>query len=291
MYTQLFGHYLLTNKIIDADELHAALTAVSRIKVKLGAIAIDSGYMTAEQVDEVHELQHTLDKRFGDIAVEKGFLNDEQVRELLSKQKNSNLILGQALIDFGFLTNKQFEDALANYKKSSSFVNAGSDEENMESEMIHILGIDSMPDSEFYASYMLLFVRNLIRFLGDDFSFAGVSRNATITMEYACIQEISGPCPAYIALGGGERGFVGIAARYAGENLTEPDDYTKACAGELLNLQNGLFAVNMSNDKNLELELRPQTAEEKLMLTVPENGIAVELNFSFGNVRIAVIRK
>ena len=291
MYTQLFGHYLLTNKIIDADELHAALTAVSRIKVKLGAIAIDSGYMSAEQVDEVHELQHTLDKRFGDIAVEKGFLTDDQVRELLSKQKNSNLILGQALIDFGFMSNKQFEDALTDYKKCSSFTGDSSDEKNMEAEMIHILGIDTMEDSGFYASYVLLFVRNLIRFLGDDFSIGSVTRNATISMEYAGIQEITGPQSAYVALGGDERGFIGVAARYAGENLMEADDYTKACAGELLNLQNGLFAVNMSNDSNTELELLPQYSEEKLMVTVPENGIAVNLNFSFGNVKLVVIKK
>ncbi len=291
MYTQLFGHYLLTNNIIDADELHAALTAVSRIKVKLGAIAIDSGYMSAEQVDEVHELQHTHDRRFGDIAVEKGFMTEAQVRELLSKQRNSNLILGQALIDFGFLSNKQFEEALADYKKSSTFTTSGSDEENMEAEMIHILGINSMEDSDFYASYVLLFVRNLIRFLGDDFSLGAVMRNVTVSMEYASIQEISGQQSAYIALGGDERGFIGIAARYAGENLMDPDDYTKACAGELLNLQNGLFAVNMSNDKNIELELLPQTSDEKLMVTVPENGIALNLNFSFGNIKLVVIKK
>ena len=83
MYTQLFGHYLLNNGIVSADELHAALTAMMRIKAKLGAAAIDSGLMTAEQVDEIHELQHSVDKRFGDLAVEKGYLSQDQVRNLL----------------------------------------------------------------------------------------------------------------------------------------------------------------------------------------------------------------
>lgn len=291
MYTQLFGHFMLNNGIIDADELHAALTAMSRIKAKLGACAIDAGYMTAAQVDEIHELQHSVDKRFGDLAVEKGYLTDAQVRELLSKQKNANLVLGQALIDFGFITNQQFEDAMNDYKRRASLINGESEEERMQNEMVQILGIDSMPDSEFYAEYILLFIRNLIRFLGDDFSFAGVSRGTTISMNYASSQEISGPINAHVVLGGTELGFIGIAARYAGENLTEIDDYTKACVGELLNLQNGLFAVNTSNKRSVELQLSPQTSQEQLMMNIPENGIAVTLSFSFGDIKIAVIKE
>lgn len=290
MYTQLFGHYLLNKGIIDADELHAALTAMTRIKPKLGAVAIDAGYMSAKQVEEVHQAQHTADMRFGAIAVEKGFLTEEQMLELLAKQKNSNLVLGQALIDFGFLDHKQFEKALQDYKKSSSYTDETEDE-SMEHEMLNVLGIDNMPDSEFFGNYILLFIRNLIRFLGDDFSLAGVSRNVTISMNYACCQDITGPIKAKVALGGTERGFIGIAARYAGENLTETDGYTKACVGELLNLQNGLFAVNMSNQKNIELELSPQVSEEKMMLNIPENGIAVNLSFSFGDIKIAIIKE
>ena len=83
MYTQLFGHYLLNNGIINSDELHAALTALTRIKVKLGAAAIDAGYMTAAQVEEVHELQHTMDKRFGDIAVGRDILPKNRCRLFL----------------------------------------------------------------------------------------------------------------------------------------------------------------------------------------------------------------
>ena len=291
MYTQLFGHYLLNNGIIDADELHAALTAMTRIKAKLGAAAIDAGYMTAEQVEEVHEAQHIADKRFGDIAVEKGFLTEEQVRLLLSRQKNANLVLGQALIDFGFITNKQFEEALNDYKKRFSLIAGESEEERLENEMIEVLGINNMTDRDFYAEYALLFIRNLIRFLGDDFSLAGVSRNTTISMNYGCSQDVKGDISFRVSLGGTERGFLGIAARYAGENLTDVDGYTKACVGELLNLQNGLFAVNESNTRGIELDLSPQESEDNLMMNIPENGIAVTLSFSFGDIKIAVVKQ
>jgi len=290
MYTQLFGHYLLNKGIIDTDELHAALTAMTRIKAKLGAVAIDAGYMTAEQVEDVHEAQHTADKRFGAIATGKGYLTEEQVLDLLARQKNSNIVLGQALIDFGFITHKQFEEALNDYKKSASFTD-GSEDENLEREMISVLGIDKMKDGQFYADYILLFIRNLIRFLGDDFSLGEVQRGVTVSMNYCCTQEIHGDISATAAIGGTENGFIGIAARYAGEDLVETDGYTKACVGELLNLQNGLFAVNMSNEEGIDLELDPQVSEEKAMINVPSDGIAINLSFSFGDIKLVFIKK
>ena len=289
MYTQLFGHYLLNKGIVDADELHAALTAMTRIKAKLGAIAIDAGYMTAAQVEEVHQAQHTADKRFGEIAVEMGFLTDEQVVDLLSRQKNSNLILGQALIDFGFMTHGQFEEALNDYKSASS-VNGDMTDADMEKGILGILGIDNTKENGFYPDYILLFIRNLIRFIGDDFSLGEVQRGVTVSMNYASKQEITGDLKATVAIGGTESGFIGIAARYAGESLNETDAYTKACVGELLNLQNGLFAVNMSNDHGIELDLMPQTSEEKALINIPENAIAINLSFSFGDIKIAVVK-
>lgn len=290
MYTQLFGHYLLNKGIVDTDELHAALTAMTRIKAKLGAVAIDAGYMTAAQVEAVHETQHTVDKRFGTIAVEKGFLTEDQVVDLLARQKDSNLVLGQALIDFGFMTHKQFEDALNDYKLSFS-VGDGTADAEMEKEMLSVLGIDKMKDSDFYSEYILLFIRNIIRFLGDDFSIGQVQRGVTISMNYACTQDITGAIKASVSIGGTESGFIGIAARYAGEDLNETDAYTKACVGELLNLQNGLFAVNMSNERSLELDLTPQTSSEKALINIPETGIALNLSFSFGDIKIAVVKQ
>ncbi|MBE6901294.1 MAG: hypothetical protein E7478_02360, partial [Ruminococcaceae bacterium] len=65
MFTQLFGHFLLNNNIITAEQLRAALEVKNNTHAKLGAMAIDAGYMTANQVDMVHEEQKRVDKRIG----------------------------------------------------------------------------------------------------------------------------------------------------------------------------------------------------------------------------------
>ena len=119
MFTQFFGNYLFNEKLVTKQQLIEALEMQKFARAKLGVLAINAGYMTGAQVDEVHAEQQRMDKRFGDIAVDKGYMTEEQVEELLKNQKQSHLVIGQALVDKGYLTNEQFADALAKYKENN----------------------------------------------------------------------------------------------------------------------------------------------------------------------------
>ena len=287
MFTQLFGHYLLNNHIITAEQLRKALEAKNNTRAKLGALAIDAGYMTAEQVDRVHAEQRRVDKRIGDISVEMGFLTPEQVDELLSKQKTANIVIGQALIDLGYMTNQQFADALAEYKKSASFSDGNETDEELEKEIISVLGLDTLPDQKFYVDYILLLIRNCVRFVGDDFAFGNCVLGGKSHHKWLISQEIMGELAAYTGLGCDEKALTALASRYACEEITEPGEFAEACVGEFLNLQNGLFAVNQSNTVNVELNITPQTADRD----VDVEGVAVVLSFSFGDVSIVIRKK
>lgn len=292
MFTQLFGHYLLNKKLVSSEQLQKALEEKTKTKAKLGTLAIDAGYMTAEQVETVHEAQRRMDKRIGDIAVEMGFLTNEQVDQLLSKQKNSNLVLGQTLIDLGFMTNQQFEDALKEYKASASYDDESSENnESLAKDISDIFNLEGLKDKDFYIDYILLLIRNIIRFIGDDFAFAGCSTNTDIKCQCLCSQEITGAESAYTAIGCSRRPFCEIASRYANEKITEADEYAEACVGEFLNLQNGLFSVNISNTKNIELGLTPQSSCYDAEVNCDSNGIVITLAFSFGAVDFIISRK
>ncbi|MBQ7835187.1 MAG: chemotaxis protein CheX [Ruminiclostridium sp.] len=287
MFTQLFGHYLLNKKYITTEQLQKALEEKNNTRVKLGALAIDAGYMTAQQVEKVHEAQKRLDKRIGDIAVEMGFLTDEQVGELLSKQKTANIVIGQTLMDLGYMTNADFEKALAEYKASAGF--AGDDNDDMLAEnIIGAFGLEDLEDKNFYVDYLLLFARNIIRFIGDDFVFTGCTRNPEFRSDYLCSQDIKGKISAYTAIGCHMMAFYSFASRYAGEGV-DGDEFAEACVGEFLNLQNGLFAVNISNTEGIELDLTPQVSEKNVKLNI-DSGIKVTLAFSFGEVEVVICK-
>lgn len=303
MFTQLFGHYLLTNNIITAEQLRAALEAKSSTRVRLGAMAIDAGYMTAVQVEEVHEEQKHVDKRMGDIAVEMGFLTNDQVQELVSKQKTANIVLGQALIDLGYITNQQFEDALSSYKATAAFKGDESGDATFAEDLVSIFDLEDDPDKDFYIEYIMLLTRNAIRFIGDDFVLAGCTKNAVVKCAHLSSQDLVGQLGAYTAIGADAEAFTKLAARYAVDSSDEEDsdldefglfdqvdEFVEACVGEFLNLQNGLFAVNMSNSRNIELDLTPQECQTDASVGLA-NGLCVSLEFSFGRVDFIVYRK
>ena len=128
----------------------------------------------------------------------------------------------------------------------------------------------------------------MVRFIGDDFAFAGCVRNPETKNEYLCSQDIKGAINAYTAIGGDKNGFYALASRYAGEEITD-DEFAESCAGEFLNLQNGLFAVNVSNTKGAELDLTPQVSEKDVTLNM-DDGIQVSLAFSFGTLNIVICK-
>lgn len=287
MFTQLFGHYLLNKKYITTEQLRKALELKNETRVKLGALAIDAGYMTAQQVEKVHEEQKRLDKRIGDISVEMGFLTNEQVEELLSKQKTANIVIGQTLIDLGYITNADFEKALAEYKQTAGFSSEENDETLAEN-ITAVFGLHEIGDKDFYVDYLLLFVRNIVRFIGDDFVFTSCIKNPEFKSDYLCSQDINGNIAAYTAISCEKEPFYAIASRYAGETVAD-DEFAEACVGEFLNLQNGLYAVNISNSMNTELELTPQISEKNVTLNI-DDGIKISLAFSFGNIDVVICK-
>ncbi len=289
MFTQFFGGYLLNRQIVSAENLKKAIELKSSTRVKLGVLAINAGYMTAKQVDAVHKMQATVDKRIGDIAVEMGYLTPEQVTELLSTQKTGCLVLGQTLVDMGCLTNEEFEEALNSYKSEHHLDDEDFVAENAQKTGAVIGNFYDIDDKntangELISEYINILFKNLIRFIGDDFTPLPTSEiDESCT---AVCQKLGGGFDAMTSVIADDKAFVAFASRYAEEELTENDEYAKDVVSEFLNLSNGLFTVNVSNNIGKELTLAPQ--EVKTAADVVGSGarhiMKIPVEFSFGKV-------
>lgn len=288
MFTQFFGSYLLNNKIVTPQQLSSALEAKSATRVKLGVLAINAGFMTAEQVEQVHEKQMTVDKRMGDIAVEMRFITEEQVETLLSSQKTGALLIGQALVDSGSLTNQQFEKALNNYKNENKITDQDfTSSQNIKSEGV-ISDFYDIKDCDFIAYYINLLFKNIIRFIGDDFTPLKASEDESYFCPTFACQDICGAFSAFTAIGGTDDSVIAFASRFAKENLTANDAYTQSAVGEFMNLNNGLFTVNMSNNHNIELALEPQWVKKDITVhpsnKSTDNSFVLPISFTFGTI-------
>ncbi|MBE5939453.1 MAG: chemotaxis protein CheX [Lachnospiraceae bacterium] len=291
MFTQFFGNYLLNNQYVTAEQLIEGIHIKSKTRLKLGVLAIDAGYMTAAQVEEVHERQMLVDKRIGDIAVEMGYLTEAQVEELLGNQKKGYLLLGQALVDKGFMTNDQFEEAISNYKSKYKIDDSVSEEASdlKAAEMVKELCDFSYEDSKMYTDYVVLLLKNLVRFVGDDFApIKPVLEKATVKYK-SVSQKVKGSFSMDMAVAfDDENSMVEFANRYSDEMFTVDEmEYIEAAACDFINIHNGLFTVNVSSESNEELTLTPpEVFEGKTDIEV--EAIVFPIKFTFGEVKFII---
>ncbi|MFN0220264.1 hypothetical protein [Paenibacillus sp. KR2-11] len=275
MFAQFFGQYLLSQGLLTSTQLYGALTEQKNARPKLGVLAINHGWMSGAQVEEVHAEQMRKDKRFGEIAAELGYLREEQVQELLTSQKSEHLMLGQTLIDQGLMTYESFSEVLTAFKEAYSL----SDEQfssilqgSVETLVSAILLKDGTPAGEWLPGYVSLFAKNLIRFADSGVRLEMAIAPRPSVYEWVFYQEITAPGAAgagYTAIAGGEASMLKLASRFAQEEIAAPGELFEAAVGELLNLHNGIFLVNMS-DRGTELGMEPQQASR----SIPEDTLS-----------------
>ena len=291
MFMQLFGSYLLNNGIITGGQLNQALMKKGQISVKLGVLAINAGYMTAAQVEQVHQRQAQVDKRMGDIATEMGFLSAAQVEELLGAQSPAHLRLGQALVDLGFVTNAQFEKALSDYKRQyllSDTDFANEDVQKANAIISAFLCFSGVEHYEYCVDYISLLFKSITRFITDDF----VPLEPTCVKGTKCAlmvrQKINGIFSAHTGFECTPDTLLAFASRYAGEEITEQGEFADSVVGEFMNLHNGLFAVNASVARDVELSLEPQYMDKAVSLTKGTYCILLPISFTFGVVKFVL---
>ncbi len=294
MFTQFFGNYLLNENLVTPEQLIDGLQAKKNTRMKLGVLAINAGYMTAGQVETVHMKQSTMDKRFGDIAVECGFVTSEQIDELLNQQPQGYLLLGQAFVDKGYMTNAQFEDAIRTYKEKYSLtdedLNEG--EDGKSSVMVDsLIDLSSTSNPDLYKEYIILLMNNLIRFTGDDYTPLKPEFNLSDNSElYITVQGINNGFDVDTALVADEETLIQFASRYADESFTEMNEYVDASACDFMNLHNGLFTVNMSNEKELELKLTPPSTKKGINADDHGDVIVLPVQYPFGIVKFVITK-
>ncbi len=287
MFTQFFGNYLLNQDIITSNELILALQKKKDTRLKLGVLAINAGYMDAAQVEIVHEAQTVLDKRFGDIAIEKGFLTEAQLNELLNSQDTGYLLLGQALVDDGVLTNESFANALTAYKEKYQF--SDSDLKDMTDDKLRdLIGsysqFSSIEQADYYIEFIILLLKSLVRFVGDDFSLLDAQDSLTDANIGYVSQKITGDFSSTLTISFETEAILkAFSTRYSQEDSLDDPEFIEAAACDFVNLHNGLYTVNMSNENNIELRLKAPVFSG----SVPFDSciIVLPIQFTFGVVK------
>lgn len=288
MFNQYFGNYILEKKIITPEQLRVVLEMQKSIKVKLGIIAIDAGYMSAAEVNRVHKLQATRDKKFGELAIDEGYMTKKNVDDLLNAQKNSNVLLGQALIENGYLTFEKYEEVLFQYNEDSGFTSEelkALKNNDIDKIVEMFLKQVSPPDYNMYSDYLNLFIRNVIRFIDNEIIIKQAKEIETYEFNHFVTQRLEGEHAFFTGISGSESAMARFAEIYAKEECAGMDGMAKDSLSEFMNCQNGLFLSNLSH-KGIELELFPSEVRLEGTLRPLNKLYVISCCLSFGQIDI-----
>lgn len=268
MFAQFLGNYLVKKKLITEEQFAEASEQQKDVHMKLGVLAVNEEFMTPEQAQEVHDIQTRVDKRFGQIAIELDYLTEEQLDQLLNAQPKAHLVLAQVLIDKNFITLEKFSQAMQEYKKTYGLT----DEEfvaiqsgNIELLINNVLNVRDYSDDDFLTEYISLFSKNVIRFIEGQISLDIKPLPKDYKAEWAVYQKIKGEFEMNTFIVTNEEVFLKVASKYAEEEIDTPGELAQASVGEFLNLQNGIFLVNMSY-QGVKLNMDYQTSHHNVSI-------------------------
>ena len=290
MYTQFFGNFLLNNRVVSPDQLLEALTEQTGERLKLGTLAIDAGYMTADEVDSIVVMQTHEDKMFGELAIDMGYLTPEQVENLVGRQVPDYLILGEKLIEKGYVTNQEFENLLLKYQSENDIYdleNTNGQRENIFHIIMNFCHVSKESFPEESINFLNLFFNNLIRFIGDDFTVLDLKTVSDYHGVHSVMQNIEGTSSFKAVLDMDEDVAVQFASRYAHEDFSEhadADEYISASLEDFLNLHNGLFLVNTSAEQEQEMTLLPPETSHDKEYHFDRIAFALPIMYPFGTL-------
>ncbi|MCF0128251.1 MAG: chemotaxis protein CheX [Pseudobutyrivibrio sp.] len=292
MFTQFFGNYLLSKNLITSEQLLDVLKSLKKHRLKIGAIALHQGFMTPSEIEECLYVQTRENKRFGEIAKERGYLTDEQIDQLISLQGNDYMLLGQILIEDGVMSYENLERALFDYRNENKLYDLENDFANKDliRQLIHnAFTIAEIKYSEQPTAYLELLYNSFIRFIGDDFTPMPPMTCEEYPVTFAISQKILSKNDYVTVIDMEPDVAIEFASRFANENFTEFNEYAEAAMQDFMNLHNGLFLVNMSNENSEELQLEPpETLRDTVLSLEAGLWIVIPVEYSFGTFNIVV---
>jgi len=255
MVASIIGSYLIEKGIITNEQLQDVLYEQSKVRVKLGLIAVAEGLMNGAEADRVNRQQAMQDKRFGDLAVEMGYLTEGQVESLLKKQGNAYMSFAQALADMGLMTIEQLEQCLVDFKDDKNLTN--SDIEVIKSDDIErILPLYMPAGSDAYFEVAGICVKTISRLIDHQVYPEKAYTTEQVDADNGAIQFAEGKPGITIGLSGIGSSLCPLAGVFGQADFAELDEDAIDAVAEFVNCVLGLYASTVSL-RGIDLELYP----------------------------------
>ncbi len=291
MYNQFFGNYLFSKGYVTKEQLLPALIHQDSELVRVSTLALYSGLMSPAEIENITKLQLKNEKKFSELAMENAFLTQDQILELLDAECPSFLKLGQILLDNHIFSYEEFANILADYRSQNEFLELELNEDNKDEIQCLIDNFSLLSNTAFTPfnkAYLELLYNNFIRFIGDDFTALPPDFCTEFPTECCVKQSINGNYAVNTYLSMEESVSLAFAERYTGESFVEYDEYVRASIEDFVNLHNGLFIVNASNDHANELTIGVLESPSNTLVSFQHDAYHFPVYYPFGIVHFII---
>ena len=247
MSVKFFGQFLLERGKILKQELLDALEFQKSINVKLGTIALDAGYLSADQVERINLDQQRTDKLFGEIAIELNYLTPEQLEELLVIQKSERISFGDSLVQKGYLSLHDLEEELRAFKKHN--------EEVTEQAYKAVLQAKSPKIPEVFLDTSIKLLRRIAD-MNTEIIESHSDPGRIAPYLWNLCQEFYGDLSGMFILSLNDHSLLKISSEMSDENLKTVDEFAKDGAKEFVNILVG-NSVSKLGQEGYKINLKP----------------------------------
>ncbi len=255
MIANIIANYLVNKGKISVSQHYNLFEELSKVRAKLGLIAVHEGLMTEYQADTINLLQSTHDKKFGDLAIEKGFLTANQVQELLRKQGDPYLAVAQALENLGVMRLNDLDLLMKKYQAENE-LSTSSLEALKSDDIDRIVPLFLPADADEYKEYATLAVKTIMRCVDNNLYPMKAYFTEDLEVQNGAMQFVDGDPCLTAGLCGDGNSLLGAASSFAKEEFTVVDDDSLDAVAELVNCVNGLYASAQSMMR-INMELYP----------------------------------
>ncbi len=291
MFSQLFGSFLLRQEVVTPEQLMEAISATETSHIHIGTAAMYCDLLSPAEVDCIIAVCKEEQKSFAEAATNLGYLTADQVRGLKAEKIPDYVLMGEILVRSGVITNEQLQTLMVDYQNENEFYDLEINSENQAAVnklVERFFLVSDIPITQQSILYLQLLFNNLVRHIGDDFAPLAPIRCTEYATNFCVSQSFSGPVNCTTRIDMTQDVAQSFATRYAGEEMKPFSEYIAASIEDFINLHNGLFVVNISNENSVEITLNPPKTENEQMLIFDEETFIIPLVYSFGKVQLLV---
>ncbi|MDD3173026.1 MAG: chemotaxis protein CheX [Herbinix sp.] len=255
MFGLFFGTYLVEKNKISQSQFEDVMSQQQKTRVKLGLIAVSEKLLTIKQAEEINDIQRRMDCRFGDIAIEKGYLLAEEVTHLLNMQGNPYLQFVQVITDNNILSVGDIENHLEEYKNENHF--STSDIDALKSgDIDRIIPVFVDINAPFTGECISLFLRNIVRFINSNIVIEEAYKVNDYRFGALASQRMIGDHEIFVGFACEENELLTIANPFAKEEFTDMNEDAFDSVCEFINCINGLLASKLSQE-DIHIDMTP----------------------------------